>query len=117
MAFPIVTGSNPLEFREVSDIELLETGYRGIPEPGAQLDIVKPDLILCPMTGFDRSLNRLGQGGGHYDRTFEKHPEAIRVGLAWSVQEVDEIPVGPHDIDLHMVVTECEIIQRDSLTS
>lgn len=116
-AFPVCTANAPLEFRKVGNIDLLEAGFRNIPEPGTDCPTVKPDLIITPMIAFDRSMSRLGQGGGHYDRTFEKYPEATRVGLAWSVQETDAIPVQPHDVPLDMIVTESEIIQRLKMTS
>jgi len=79
--------------------------------------VVAPDLIIAPMLAFDRSMHRLGQGGGHYDRTFAQYPQAPRIGLAWSVQEADAIPVESHDMELDMIVTESEIIQRVDLTS
>ena len=117
LAFPAFIGDSPLEFRHVDNVELLETGYQNIPEPNANCSVVTPDLIIAPMIAFDRSMGRLGQGGGHYDRTFEKYPEAMRIGLAWSVQETDSIPMQPHDVPLHMIVTESEIIQRVDMTS
>lgn len=117
IAFPAVTGDSPLEFRQVDSIELLETGYQNISEPGADCPVVRPDLIVTPMVAFDRSMGRLGQGKGHYDRSFEKYPEASRIGLAWSVQEADNIPMQTHDVTLHMIVTESEIIQSVDMTS
>jgi 5-formyltetrahydrofolate cyclo-ligase len=117
IAFPAVTGDSPLEFRQVDNIELLETGYQNISEPGADCPVVRPDLIVTPMVAFDRSMGRLGQGKGHYDRSFEKYPEASRIGLAWSVQEADNIPMQPHDVTLQMIVTESEIIQSVNMTS
>ncbi|WP_229956854.1 5-formyltetrahydrofolate cyclo-ligase [Parasphingorhabdus litoris] len=117
IAFPVVTGDSPLEFRQVDNIELLETGYQNISEPGADCPVVTPDLIITPMIAFDRSMGRLGQGKGHYDRTFENYPKATRIGLAWSVQEADNIPMQAHDVTLEMIVTESEIIQRVEMTS
>lgn len=117
LAFPTVIGESPLELRRVDNVDLLETGYKNISEPGADCPVVTPDLIIAPMIAFDRSMGRLGQGGGHYDRTFEKYPEAIRIGLAWSVQETDSVPMQPHDVTLHMIVTESEIIQRVDMPS
>ncbi len=117
IAYPVYVGEAPLEFRKVSHIDLLEAGYRNIAEPGPDCPAVAPDLIIAPMLAFDRSMHRLGQGGGHYDRTFATYPQAPRVGLAWSVQEADAIPVQAHDIRLDMIVTESEIIQRVDLTS
>jgi len=111
IAFPVVMGSEPLEFRAVSNIDLLDVGYQNILEPPSTCDSVTPDLIVTPLTAFDRSLRRLGQGGGHYDRTFQKYPDAKRMGLAWSVQEAAEIPSEPHDVTLHGIVTERELIE------
>lgn len=117
VGFPVVTGKSPLQFRSVSDIDLLEAGYQDIPEPNESCPTVTPDLIIAPLIAFDRSLQRLGQGQGHYDRTFEKFTNARRIGLAWSVQETDSLPVEDHDVSLDMIVTECEIIQSVSMTS
>lgn len=79
------------------------------PEPGN--GPVAPDAIIAPLIAFDRSMNRLGQGGGYYDRAFARHPDALRVGLAWSAQEMDEVPADPWDLPLDMVVTEVELIE------
>ncbi len=112
VAFPVVTGAEPLDFRIVSKLETLQTGFMGIAEPADNSPAVVPDVIIAPMIAFDRSLNRLGQGGGHYDRTFKKYPDATRIGFAWSVQEADNIPVESHDQQLHAIVTESELIQK-----
>jgi len=116
-AFPVCIGDSPLEFRRVDHLDLLEAGFRNISEPGAQCPVVAPDLIIAPMIAFDRAMGRLGQGGGHYDRSFARYPKATRIGLAWSVQETDSVPVQPHDIPLDMIVTESEIIQRVDIKS
>lgn len=79
-------------------------------QPRGDADIVVPRLILCPLVGFDRHGGRLGQGGGHYDRYFARHPAALRIGVAWSVQEVDAIPAEPTDIPLDAILTEQEYI-------
>jgi len=117
IAFPACVANAPMEFRQVENIDLLVAGFRNISEPAADCPVVAPDLIIAPMIAFDRSLNRLGQGGGHYDRTFGQYPQATRIGLAWSVQETDAVPVQPHDVPLHMIVTESEIIQRVDMKS
>lgn len=111
VALPRVTADGPLEFRQISGIDMLVSGFADIPEPDETCALVDPDLIIAPLVAFDRSLQRLGQGGGHYDRTFQKHPDIPRIGLAWSVQESNEIPSEPHDVPLHMIVTESEIIE------
>lgn len=71
---------------------------------------VEPDLFLAPLLGFDRRLHRIGQGAGYYDRAFARYPDAVRVGIAWSAQEVDWVPVDPWDVPLHAVLTEREWI-------
>ena len=111
IALPKVTDGGSLEFRSVSSIDMLASGFKDIPEPGASCELVDPDIIIAPLVAFDRSLRRLGQGGGYYDRSFAKYPDVPRIGLAWSVQESSEIPTEPHDLPLHMIVTECEIIE------
>ena len=117
VAFPRVVGKSPLEFRTMTDVDLLETGFANIPEPGDNTELVTPDVIFAPMTAFDRHMGRLGQGGGHYDRSFQKYPDALRIGLAWSIQETDEVPTEEHDVALHVIVTESELIQIDGLAS
>jgi len=79
------------------------------PEPGD--GPMAPDAIIAPLLGFDRAMNRLGQGGGYYDRAFARHPDALRIGLAWSAQEQEAIPADPWDLPLHMVLTEVELIE------
>ena len=58
----------------------------------------------------DRRGNRLGQGAGQYDRAFAAHPAAWRIGVAWSVQQVDALAPDPWDVPLHAIVTESEWI-------
>ena len=87
----------------------LSPGFSGIPQPDAGAAIV-PAILLTPLLGFDRRGNRLGQGGGYYDRWFAAHPAAMRIGIAWSVQEVPALAVDAWDVPLHAIVTEKEWI-------
>ena len=88
----------------------LEDGPFGLKQPSTDAQILVPDVILTPLLGFDRALNRIGYGAGYYDRAFAAHPAARRIGLAWSMQECANIPNDPWDIPLHAVATECEWI-------
>lgn len=88
----------------------LVVGPYGLTNPPADAPELVPDIILTPLVGFDRRGNRLGQGAGHYDRAFAMHPHAWRVGLAWSVQEVDALTPEPWDVPLHAIATEQEWI-------
>jgi 5-formyltetrahydrofolate cyclo-ligase len=87
-------------------------GPFNFPQPSGKAPLAVPELLIIPLLGFDRALNRIGQGQGHYDRYLAKHPHIVRIGLAHSCQEVDILPVEPWDIPLHAVLTEREWIER-----
>ncbi len=109
LALPhVVSRVAPLRFL-LSDGSL-EAGPYALRQPRADAAEVRPDVILTPLLGFDRAGNRLGQGAGHYDRAFAAHPAAWRIGIAWSVQEVDALTPDPWDVPLHAIVTESEWI-------
>ena len=79
------------------------------PVPGRRVPLRKLDLILLPLLGYDGHGQRLGQGGGYYDRTLAGLRDArrpLRVGLAYACQRVPRLPVEPHDHPLHAVLTE-----------
>ncbi|HEX7854115.1 MAG TPA: 5-formyltetrahydrofolate cyclo-ligase [Sphingobium sp.] len=82
-------------------------------QPGADAPEVAPDVIIAPLVGYDDALNRLGQGGGYYDRAFERHPDALRIGLGWTAQQIERVPVEAHDLPLHIIVTEAAILERE----
>jgi 5-formyltetrahydrofolate cyclo-ligase len=64
------------------------------------------DVIIVPMLGFDASLQRIGWGGGYYDKFLAAQPQAIKIGVCYSIGEVEHIPAEPHDVPLDMIVTE-----------
>lgn len=95
----------------------LVPGFMGIPEPLlslAESQIMPPesiDVVVIPGAVFARSGHRLGYGGGYYDRFLaQAAPQSYRIGLAFSLQLVDQIPVLPHDVPMDMVITEKEVI-------
>jgi 5-formyltetrahydrofolate cyclo-ligase len=103
--------SVPMRFLGWSEGDSLTKGRFGLEQPDLRTAReVAPDLILAPLLGFDRRLHRLGQGAGYYDRAFARYPDAVRVGIAWSVQELDFAPDDPWDAPLHAVLTEREWI-------
>lgn len=113
VALPYVEGmSVPMRFLKWAPGDPLVRGSFGLSQPDRTTsEEIAPDLILAPLLGFDRRLHRLGQGAAFYDRAFARYPEAIRVGIAWSVQEMDLAPDDPWDVPLHAVLTEREWIQ------
>ena len=114
IALPAFTGPWTMVFRRYErDGRLVAAGF-GTREPPGNAPIIDPDVLLVPAAAFDRSGARLGYGKGHYDRTIGALRAAGRrpllVGLAFSVQEVDPIPVEPHDVRLDWLVTEAETL-------
>ena len=113
LALPVVTGEGmPLIFREWSPGVDLETGFYEIPVPVAQTAQVEPDIALVPMIGFDARLNRLGQGGGYYDRTFARKRPKLVIGLAYDVQQVPDTAVDAGDQPMDFIVTDAGIYRK-----
>lgn len=103
-----------MEFADWSPDDILVPGQLRIPQPAPQAATVTPDVVLTPMVGFDRALNRIGHGAGYYDRAFAKLPDALRIGMAWSCQMVDALPTESWDVPLHMVITEQSIVTGET---
>ena len=95
------------------DEDMLVPGPSRILQPGFDAEAVTPDVAFVPLVGFDAALNRLGQGAGHYDRALEILPDTLKIGLAWSVQQVDHIPAQSWDVPLDLIVTEQRIFERE----
>ena len=70
-------------------------------------------MMVMPGVAFDINCNRVGYGGGFYDRFLEKHPEVCRVAVGFSFQILPEVPTEPTDIRPQVIVTE-ENIYRDA---
>ena len=80
----------------------------GILEPKKNKKEILPDLIMVPLVAFDKKLNRLGYGGGYYDRFLKKYEKKriIKIGLAISCQEVKKLPLNSFDRKMDFVLTE-----------
>jgi 5-formyltetrahydrofolate cyclo-ligase len=99
-----------MDFRSWRPGESLAKGPWGTQQPADDAPLKTPDLLFCPLVGFDRQGGRIGQGGGHYDRYFATHPGPLRIGIGWSVQEIDAAPSESTDIALDAILTEQEFI-------
>ncbi|HMH31022.1 MAG TPA: 5-formyltetrahydrofolate cyclo-ligase [Methylomirabilota bacterium] len=64
------------------------------------------DVIIVPMLGFDKTLNRIGYGGGYYDKFLANQPDAQKIGVCFEQGKVEHIPAEPHDIPLDIIITE-----------
>ncbi|WP_296599289.1 5-formyltetrahydrofolate cyclo-ligase, partial [Phenylobacterium sp.] len=98
-----------LVFRRHAPGEALVPDALGIPAPPLDAEPVLPDVVFAPLLAFDRKGGRLGQGGGHYDRTLaalRRMKPVFVIGLAYAGQELPEIPMEPHDQPLDAILTE-----------
>ncbi len=91
------------------DGEDLEVGPFGMLQPCEDASVLVPDVLFVPLVGFTEKGERLGQGGGHYDRWLAEHSEATKIGLAWDIQLCETLPTEPHDIALDAIVTPTRI--------
>ena len=83
----------------------------GIPEPISGR-IIYPGILLVPLVAFDKNFNRVGYGGGFYDRYIEKIKKIkkiITIGLAYSFQRIENVPTNKNDIKLDFIITNKEV--------
>jgi 5-formyltetrahydrofolate cyclo-ligase len=106
--------SRELTACRIDGFDELETGHYGIRAPKEGL--LRPveggeiDAILVPAVAFDRRGYRIGYGGGYYDRFLPRAPQAVKIGVAFASQIIEEIPVDGHDLPVDVIVTEREVI-------
>ena len=94
----------------------LRPGAYGILEPDVKVaSLIRPsqiDMVVVPGSVFDRQCGRYGYGGGYFDRFLSiEAPQALRIGLAFSLQVLPEIPLKTHDQRMDIIVTESEILR------
>jgi 5-formyltetrahydrofolate cyclo-ligase len=100
----------PLTFRAWKPGDTLVPGRFNTHHPMGEEE-KNPDFILVPLLAFDTAGNRLGYGGGYYDRTFAALPNVFRLGCAFAAQQMDRVPNGPNDVKLHAIATESSVIR------
>ena len=113
MSLPVIKENNQMNFFQFSINDPLKINKFGIPEP-VSAKIINPDILLVPLVSFDNKLNRLGYGGGFYDRyieKIEKVKKVIKIGLAFSYQKIKKVPINKFDKKLDFIITEKEILQ------
>ena len=112
LALPVIARNNWMSFFSRRPEAPLTRNRFGIeePAPGAPwINTRSLDLVLAPLVAFDEQGNRLGMGGGFYDRHFGGLPERLRpllVGVAHEVQRADALPLAPWDVPLDGILTE-----------
>ena len=110
LCLPVVLDRETIVFRElVVGAPVVKTGF-GTTGPGPEAAVVDPDILLVPLSAFDKAGHRIGYGAGHYDRAIDRLKAAGRtpklIGIAFDCQEVASVPAEPHDVALDAILTE-----------
>ena len=108
ITLPKIRKNSQMDFFHWPTNDPLSINQYGIPEPISN-KIRYPNILLVPLVAFDEHLNRVGYGGGFYDRYIKKNKKnkkIITIGLAYSFQKVNKIPINKYDIKLDFIVTE-----------
>ena len=107
LSLPKIRKNYQMDFFQWSTKDPLEINKFGIPEPVS--DVIKlPNILLVPLVAFDKNKNRIGYGGGFYDRyikKLKKRKKILTIGLAYSFQKVKKIPITKNDIQLDFILT------------
>ncbi|MBX7101430.1 MAG: 5-formyltetrahydrofolate cyclo-ligase [Myxococcaceae bacterium] len=107
VSYPRVDGRS-LRFVPVTSLAELTPGAYGVRAP-PDAPGCTPEVICVPGVAFSRSGQRLGRGGGYYDRALA-HGSGVPLGIGWAACVVDTLPVEPHDVPMHQVVTDAFVL-------
>jgi 5-formyltetrahydrofolate cyclo-ligase len=117
IVLPVTKSSGMMSFHPWKFKDPLFVSSFGILEPEYSKKKIVPDLVLTPLVVFDKDLNRIGYGGGYYDRILKKiriiNKRAIFLGIAYSFQKCSRINVNKHDFKLDYIFTEQGIISSN----
>ncbi len=110
LCLPAILDKETIVFRQYRpDAELIAMGF-GTDGPAEHEPVLQPEIMLVPLSAFDARGNRIGYGGGYYDRAIhelrQKGHNPRLIGIAFDCQEVASVPVEPHDIRLDAILTE-----------
>ncbi len=108
ISLPKIKKNSQMDFFNWSVKEPLIINMYGIPEPISK-KIKYPNILLVPLVAYDNNFNRIGYGGGFYDRylkKIKKRKKIITIGIAYSFQKIKKIPINKYDIKLDYIITE-----------
>ena len=118
VAMPVVE-KRRMFFRAFDGEHCLEPGVFGTSHPHEGQPVVDPDFIVAPLAAFDRHGGRIGYGAGHYDKAIadlQARGRRFRLaGIAFACQEVEAVPLEPHDMRLPMIATEAGLMCAEAL--
>ena len=107
LSLPVISSKYYMNFYTWNLNDPLYVNKYGIPEPKSKIKVI-PSILLIPMVAYDKRLNRLGYGGGDYDRFLKKYEKKniLKIGLAITCQEVKKIPTNNFDKKMDYILTE-----------
>ena len=111
ISLPVIDKNFEMSFYEWAKNSPLNINKYGIPEPLRSKKII-PSTLIIPLLAFDINLNRLGYGGGFYDRfinKLEKSKKILKIGLALSCQKINKVPTDKFDKKMNYIFTESKI--------
>jgi len=103
---PVIKGNNIMNFIEWQYLDPLKVNEFGMLEPCSTNKPLIPDFMLVPLLAFDDDKNRLGYGKGFYDKFLKNKKKIITIGVAFSFQKYNKLPVSNSDIKLNYILTE-----------
>ena len=116
VSVPRIDGNNHIQPHLIADLNDLQPGGPGqfnlpVPPPDSPIESLPgPAVTLLPGLAFTRTGQRLGMGGGHYDRFIADHPATLAVALCYDWQILEDLPTEPHDQRVKMLVTESGVV-------
>ena len=113
ISLPKIKKNFDMNFYKWSFDKPLKINKYGIPESDSNI-LIYPDVLLVPLLAFDKKLNRLGYGGGYYDRLIqklEKKKNILKIGLGLTVQKINKVPINKYDQKLDYIITDKGIIK------
>lgn len=110
VAVPRITPDQAMIAQGIVSFDAMKPGRHGILAPDAEGPELAPDLCIVPCLAVTGSGDRLGMGGGYYDRYLARHPEMATFALAFDEQVIDTIPVEPHDRRMDYIVTPTRVV-------
>ncbi len=112
LSLPKIEKNNMMNFFQCSLKNPLKINKYGIPETISEKKVI-PKVLLIPLVAYDNQLNRLGYGGGYYDRyisKFQDNDKMIKIGIGFSFQKVKSLPINKYDKKLDFIITEKDFI-------
>jgi len=108
ISLPKIGKKKEMNFFKWSNTDPLVINKFGIPEPVSKKKKY-PDILLVPIVAYDKNLNRIGYGGGFYDRyikKIKKFKKVITIGFAYSFQKIKKVPIDKYDVKLDFIINE-----------